>query len=221
MARPQALPPQPQGYAPYAMPHPSTPHPAQPHPAQSQPSQPQQGLPMQTGPQYANTPMPSQTPLQALPPHTPMQPHPYPARNSATPNSAAQPYGAPMLPAAPYATPPMAQPVGYAPPPSPVAEAPAPSKSLVKRLLKRTPKPDPASSAASMPVGAVTAEKSAGSRTPFLAGLLTGMALMFLGSTLLGGGDPEPASFAPEPFAEAAPATGTFMDSVTGEAATP
>ena len=99
---------------------------------------------------------------------------------------------------------------------------PTASKSLFKRLLTRKSKPgQKAKPSQSRPVpeknDASGLQRS--SLTPFLAGMMTGLAVMFLGLRMLGGGEPEPAMVSPEPFADAAPATGTFIENVVADSA--
>ena len=54
--------------------------------------------------------------------------------------------------------------------------------------------------------------KTPNTRVAFLAGLLAGLVIMFVGGKLFGAGTPEPAQLAPQPFAAAEPATDTFVD---------
>lgn len=83
--------------------------------------------------------------------------------------------------------------------------APKPGKGLLARFKPSAP---PARDA-----GAATASSP---RVPFLAGLLAGMVIMFGVGKVLGGGEPEPARMAPEPYAAqtVTPATDTFLDQV-------
>lgn len=105
---------------------------------------------------------------------------------------------------------------------------PKASKSLFKRLLSRKANPSQKAKTSQKAKPSQTRPAPANnegdnpqrsSLTPFLAGIVTGLAVMFLGLRVLGGGEPEPAMMSPEPFAEAAPATGTFIENVVTDSA--
>ena len=143
---------------------------------------------------------------------------------------------APMHPASQAQMPPMAAPApapvmaqGQAQPWTPhgapvMAEMAMPSAHALPSVeaasggwlarFKRAPKAD--ATVEMTPQAAGTAPNGSSSRTPFLMGLLAGMVLMFGVGKVLGGGEPEPARMAPEPYAAqaATPATDTFLDQV-------
>lgn len=209
-------------------------------------------------PVAVHAPAPVQAPIQgsahihqAAPGAAPLPPQGYPptpqpyAQAKAQPHSQsqaqphAQPPYAPAMPQADVHAPAWAQaPQGaapaFAPPiPNPVphpaagpgmAAPDAAPKSLLARL--KPPRAAEAAGVPALPAGDTPAASNA--RTPFLLGLLTGIAVMFLGGQLLGGDDTPAPAYAPDPYASSAQdgaadqtSDSTFLDNALAETTSP